>query len=136
VDKDGILSYTLAARSLDGSGPQGRGATLAAPPARPRLKSGHADFPVSFTLKNTGSAAAAPFDADVYRLSASVEGHGWTARLPNGLAAVKAGGTQTVTVYVSCDDAKTAKTATVTLRATSESDPARSATVTARVSRG
>jgi len=136
-DEDGILSYTLAARSLDGSGPQERGAALAAPPAA-GLRVKEPDTPFTFTLTNTGrpaeANAGAAFDADVYRLSVSIEGRGWTARLPNGLAAVKRGASRPVTVYLS-RDAKSSKTATVTLRATSESDPAKSATATAKLAR-
>jgi M6 family metalloprotease-like protein len=132
-DKDGILVYKLAARSLDGSGPLERGVALTAPP---RLKAGQGAVPVSFTLTNTGRAAAAPFDADVYRMYVSVEGRGWTAHLPNGLAAVKAGESQPVTVIVTREGPNSAKTATVTLRATSESDPAKSASAAVRMSRG
>ena len=77
-DKAGILSYTLAVRSLDGSGPQQRGAALE---ARAGQKASQPNAPVVFTLKNTGAAAHTdpaihPADAnaflksDVYRLSA------------------------------------------------------------------
>jgi M6 family metalloprotease-like protein len=136
-DKDGTLVYTLAVRSLDGSGPQERGVALTA-------KAGQAvkgpNTPVVFTLSNAGKAAAADagagnsahLNSDVYRLSASIEGEGWTSQLLNGLAAVKAGGSQLVTVYVSREDGS-AKSAKVTLRATSESDPSKTATATAVV---
>lgn len=134
-NKEGILSYTLAVRSLDGSGPQERGVALTA-------KAGQAvrqpNTPVVFTLNNTGktadAGAAAHLDSDVYRLSVSVEGKGWTAQLLNGLAVVKAGGSQRVTVYVSREDGS-AKSARVILRATSESDPSKSATAIAKVRR-
>lgn len=138
-DKDGILSYMLAVRSLDGSGPQARGVALAA-------KAGQAarqpNTPVVFTLNNTGKTTAtdagaghrAHLNSDVYRLSVSIEGKGWTAQLLNGLAAVKASGSKPVTVYVSRKDGS-AKSATVTLRATSESDPSKTATATVKVSR-
>jgi len=136
-DTDGVLVYTLAARSLDGSGPQARGAALTAPAGRP--KAGDAPVPVTFTLRNTGSAAATEGDAhvgyDVYRLSVSVEGAGWTARLPNTLAAVKAGDSRAVTVVVTRVGAKTAKAATITLRATSESDPTKSALISTKILR-
>lgn len=137
IDDDGVLSYTLAARSLDGSGPQARGVSLAAPAAAAgnrKVKDG--DAPLAFTLTNTGRpGAGAAFDADVYRLSFSIEGRGWTAVLPNSLAAVKAGSSVPVTVFVS-RDAKSSKTAMFTLRATSESDPAKSATIALKLSRG
>lgn len=130
-DKDGILVYTLAVRSLDGSGPQERGLALTA-------NTGQAvkgpDTAVVFTLSNAGKAAAAQLNSDVYRLSVSVEGKGWTAQLLNGLAAVKAGKSQPVTVYVSRED-RSSEAATVTLRATSESDPSKTATATVKVSR-
>ncbi len=135
-DKDGILVYKLAARSLDGAGPQPRGAALETPAGRSGLKAKQETTPVMFTLKNTGGVAeaGAPFDADVYRLSVSVEGQGWTARLLNGLAAIKAGASEPVTVYVS-RGAGAAKSAKITLRAMSESDPSKSAASTLTVSR-
>ena len=138
-DKDGLLSYSLAVRSLDGSGPQERGVALAAGAG---LKVKESNAPVTFTLKNTGKAAeagtagaGAPLDSDVYRLSVSVEGKGWSARLLNALAAVKAGESQPVTVYMSRDDRKSARSARVILRATSESDPSKTATAAVKVTR-
>jgi len=142
-DKDGILSYTLAVRSLDGAGRQARAATLAAPAGK---KVEQPNTALTFTLSNTGQAAgtndpaAGPAGAgsylnhDVYRLSVSVEGKGWTARLLNALAAVKFGAAQPVAVYVSREEGS-ARSATVTLRATSESDPSKTATATVKVSR-
>ena len=138
-DEEGILVYKLAARSLDGAGSQLRGAALE-PPAP--LKVTGPDTPVAFTLTNTGRPGAGgagsgspggSFDSDVYRLSASVKGAGWTVRLLNELAAVTAGGSQSVGVYVSRDP-KGAKSATVTLRAVSESDPTKSATASVKLS--
>ena len=140
----GILSYALAVRSLDGSGPQKRGAALEVlstpKPDRPNT-------PVVFTLENTGSAAetdpaahpsgaiaGAYLNSDVYRLSVSVDGKGWTARLLNGLAAVEPGKTRRVTVYVT-QEAGSAPLAKVTLRASSESDPSKTATATAIVTK-
>jgi len=101
--------------------------------------------PVTFTLKNTGEAAETDpalhpsdanvyLDSDVYRLSVSVEGEGWTAQLLNSLAAVEFGESQPVTVYVSKEEGS-APSATVTLRAASESDPSKTATATTKVSR-
>jgi hypothetical protein len=133
-DQDGILVYTLAVRSLDGSGPQVRGTAIAAP-AGQKVKDPFS--PVAFTLRNTGNAAEAGAGAhtgfDVYRLSVSIEGKGWTARLLNGLAAVRAGESRPVTVYVSRGDGS-AKSATLTLRASSESDPSKTAAASMKVS--
>jgi hypothetical protein len=141
-NEKGILSYTLAVRSLDGSGPQERGATLEAPVG---LKAGGTNSPVTFVLKNSGKAAetdpAAHFtgagaclNSDVYRLSVTVEGKGWTARLLNALAAVEFGKSRTVTVYASFE-AASSPMAKVTLRAVSESDPSKVSTDTVSVSK-
>jgi len=141
-NKDGILCYTLAVRSLDGSGLHEQGVALESK-AKQRVR--HPHTPVTFTLKNAGKAAetdpalhpsdvSAYLNSDVYRLSVSVEGKGWTAQLLNCLAAVEFGGSQRVTVYVSHVD-RGAPSATVTLRATSESDPSKTATTTMKVSR-
>jgi hypothetical protein len=139
-DERGILGYTLAVQSLDGAGPQARGATLA-PPAD--ATAGRTDTPLVFTLTNTGVAAVTdpalhPRDAnawlasDVYRLSVSVEGEGWSARLVNALAAVPFGGSVPVTAHVTPG---TAGTARVTVMAVSVSDPLASATAVVEVTK-
>jgi M6 family metalloprotease-like protein len=126
---NGVRTYTLGVRSLDGAGPQSRGVTVAAP-ASPQLAGQPAAL--DFTLKNTGTAeGAAPHaDSDLYRLEVSVDGKGWTASLQNGLAAVKAGGTKAIPVYVTQADGSAAS-ANVTLKAVSESDPSKTSTATA-----
>jgi hypothetical protein len=130
-DTSGILSYAVGVRSLDGSGPQARGVSLASSGCKqnPRV--------CSFTLTNTGTAAATakslhPQDAgaylnsDIYRLSVSVDGQGWSAHLLNALVAVKFGDSVTIPVYmVKTSGAAMAK---VTLKAQSESDPTKTAT--------
>ena len=141
-NQEGILSYTVGVRSLDGSGPQVRGVAIDGP-AEETVR--RANTPVSFTLLNTGTAestdpALHPSDAnthlesDIYRLAVSIDGEGWSAQLLNALAAVEFGGSQTVTVYVSQEGGSSA-TATVTLRATSESDPSVTATSRVQLSR-
>jgi hypothetical protein len=141
-NKEGILSYTLAVRSLDGSGRHKRGVALDVQ-ANQRVR--QSNTPVTFTLTNTGTGvetdmalhpadAGAYLNSDVYRLSVSVEGQGWSAQLLNGLAAVKIGGSQPVTVYVSQEGGGASST-TVTLRATSESDPSKTAAASVQISR-
>jgi M6 family metalloprotease-like protein len=140
VEKDGqgVLSYTIGVKSLDGAGPQERGVRVTAPPQVVTVAAAHT--PCAFVLSNTGKAAAvdgsahptemaAHVGADVYRLSVSVDGAGWSAGVKNALAAVKFGETQNVPVYVS-HGAGSAGTATVVLTARSESDPSK--TMTAR----
>ena len=139
-DPRGILAYTLAVQSLDGAGPQARGATLEAP-GDSRVRG--PDTPLPFLLTNTGTAVAtdpalhpadvnAWLDSDLYRLSLSVDGEGWNARLLNSLAAVPFGAAKGVRAYVT---AGTAATAEITLEATSVSDTTKTVRATARVRR-
>jgi M6 family metalloprotease-like protein len=110
----GVLSYTVAVRSLDGAGPAARSASLTP---------GRQTTPATCAFTLTGAAT------DVYRLSAAVDGRGWRAELPHALATTSAGGSTTVTVAI--DASRTAsRTADLTLNATSESNPA--VTVTQR----
>jgi hypothetical protein len=121
-DGRGVLSYTLAVRSLDGSGPQRRGVRLATP-AVTGLQPGRA-AKCSFPLTNTGQGAIeSSSDGDVYRLSVSSQGKGWKAELDNALTTAASGRTVTVPVYVSRTPGS-ARTTTVTLTARSESSPA------------
>jgi len=142
-DARGVLSYTLAARSLDGAGPQTRGVALSGPASG--QVAANASASAVFLLKNTGPALAIAADADahaaritmfagsdVYRLSVTVEGDGWSAALRNELAAVRAGSTQPVEVFVR-RAATSAASATVTIKAVSESDPAKVATMIYKV---
>ena len=141
-DARGVLSYTLAVRSLDGAGPHQRGVALTAP-GDGRITDSTAT--ATFTLTNTGKTAtvaaeAHPTDAtryidgDVYRLGVSVDGAGWKAALQNALAAVKTGASQPVQVFIA-RDATSAATARVTLTATSESDPSKTMKATYSVRR-
>ena len=98
-DAEGILSYTVGVKSLDGAGPQKRGVSLKAP-AGLKIAKPYGDG--AFVLTNTGAPAAkaaalhpqdasAFLDSDIYRLSVSIEGKGWAVDLKNALAAVKFG---------------------------------------------
>jgi M6 family metalloprotease-like protein len=141
-NEEGILSYTLGVRSLDGSGTQERGVGLTGPGEE---EVGNPNTPITFTLTNTGSSPESgselhPQDAstflntDIYRLSVSVGGEGWSAELLNALAAVESGGSQPVTVYVSRGSGSD-PSGMVTLQATSESDPSKTAVFSVPVSR-
>ncbi len=143
LDERGIRSYTLGIRSLDGSGPHERGVALEGPGGSTTVSQTH--HPVNFSLTNTGShasldAALHPQDAighldsDIYRLSASVEGEGWSVRILNALAAVEAGDTRLIPVHVSAGPDASAS-ASVTLTATSESDPSQSVSAVVEVGR-
>ena len=139
VDARGILSYMLAVRSLDGSGRQRRGVALSSGGA---VAGDHRS--VGFRLTNTGTRAAidsvhplrrdAAFDSDVYRLAASVEGDGWSVDLVNAFAALPFGASADVPVYVR-HTSGAARSARITLRAVSESDPRQIAVSTYTLSR-
>ena len=72
---------------------------------------------------------ASPYYGDVYRLSASAEGEGWQAQLPNALAAAPFGGSVDVPVYVT-RDLGSDMNGTISLTATSVSDPTKTSTAT------
>lgn len=136
---DGILSYVIAVRSLDGSGPQTRGVALQAA-QRPV---GSSPSVWNVTLRNTGKAAptavalhpqdaSAYLQSDLYRLSVSMEGQGWSAELQNALAAVPFGASRVVPVHIS-RTGENRGPARVTLTAVSESDASKRTTVTAAI---
>ncbi|MEV6596339.1 M6 family metalloprotease domain-containing protein [Actinoplanes sp. NPDC051346] len=120
-DSAGVLSYTVAVRSLDGSGPHARGVALS-PGAGVVAASGWARC--RLPMRNTGSI-------DVYRISARAD-EGWTVWLPRTVTDVAAGSTKPVEVYVK-RGADTRGGAKVAVTVTSESDPAATASNTCRV---
>ncbi|GGQ75543.1 M6 family metalloprotease domain-containing protein [Couchioplanes azureus] len=125
-DRVGVLSYTVAVRSLDGAGPHPRGVTLshAAGVAGP---SGWARCRLA--MRNTGGSGAA--GSDVYRIAAWADA-GSTVWLPRAVVAVADGRTAPVEVYVKRDDG-TRRAAKATVTVTSESDPSATASGSCRV---
>ncbi|GIH76514.1 peptidase M6 [Planobispora longispora] len=138
-DRQGLLSYTVALRSLDGAGPARRGVRLL--PAA-GIPTGKGYSTCRFPLFNTGGKAPAQgqhpedvsayLDSDVYRLSATVEGRGWTVSLPNALASAEAGRRTAADVHAVRAPGGS-RLAKVTLTAVSESDPSKTARATCRV---
>jgi hypothetical protein len=140
MSPNGILSYVVAVRSLDGAGPQTRGvaAALASPGA---ITSAGGPFTVRVT--NTGTSASVPagthpsnvpaaFAQDVYRATVKVAGQGWNADVANALVAIPAGASANVPVYT-WKSAGAAANATVTVTIASESDATKTASVTATI---
>ncbi|KAF4420301.1 putative secreted metallopeptidase [Colletotrichum fructicola Nara gc5] len=147
---DGVLSYTVAVRSIGGEGgasvhdvslEEGQVTALEQNTATTQGVS------CSFQLSNSGAYVAVdPNDAqhpedvsaflasDVYRLSAEVEGAGWRVEVPNALVTAKFGEVKTAFVSVGAS-ADAADAAVVTLKATSESDPSVAATAQCKVSK-
>jgi M6 family metalloprotease-like protein len=112
-NKDGILSYVVGVRSLDGSATSQRGVAAA-------IKGSQLE------LRNTGSGW------DIYRLSATIAGgNGWKVELPNALAAAAEKSTITVPLHIT----QGTGAATVTVTAISESDPSMKAAATAKLTR-
>ena len=112
----GELSYTVAVRSLDGSGPR-RGVRLLPGLGLP---TGDGWARCRFPLRNTSKAV------DVFRLSAAARTAGWSVWVPNELAATKT--TEAVTVYAKRESGS--RIGRVTLTATSESDRSKTDTAT------
>ena len=131
-DRSGVLSYTIAVKSLDGSGPQRRGVDLDRGVAKGHPSKGRAMC--TFDLANTGRAGngGAHLDSDVYRLTATATGRGWSAWLPNQLATAKAGTSVDVGVAVAAKGGAD-RHGKVVLTARSESDPRKTAKATCAV---
>ena len=153
-DDTGVLRYTVGARSLDGSGASTYSLDLgdgyvaeqrAGSTSTVGRRAAADGVTCEFALANTGEYVdgsggsgrardLAPYRADLYRLSAEVDGEGWRITLPNELAAVKFGEQTTARVAVAAADTG-ASGAVVRLTATSESDPSISATKECKVSK-
>jgi hypothetical protein len=129
-DDDGIRSYTVAVRSLDGQGQHKRGVKVESGvnPVKVKDRGVH-----TFAVSNTGSAGDIEEGAhtddvsehtayDIYRLKLTVEGRGWEAGLDNELICVRNGEKIDVPVYFGRKD-EGAGEVTITLTAISESDP-------------
>ncbi|GLZ09913.1 peptidase M6 [Actinomadura sp. NBRC 104425] len=125
-DAKGVLSYTVAIRSLDGSGPARRGVRLNSAATR---SAGSGWVKCTLTLRNTGKGGTGYSAADVYRLQADAKG--WRTWLPNALATAKVGGATIVDVWAKPSNG--ARKGDVKVTATSESDTTKTDTATCRI---
>ncbi len=125
-DEAGIVSYTVAVRSLEPSGPQRRGVQIEMDRA-PRMLGG--SITILATVRNTG------IGTDVFRLSASLEDPGWAVELRSALAAVPGGQTATIPLRVTRPE-RSVRPANLVLTARSESDPMKQASVNAVLTAG
>ncbi len=127
---DGILVYKVGVRSLENVESQRQIVTIT-PPSAKKMKSQGEYF--NFTLTNTGTVAktdtashkqitASSLNNDIYRLSVSVAGKGWNAQLLNGLASVKPGSSEKITLYLS-NEKNCSGSAKVIFTVHSESNP-------------
>ena len=128
-DRNGILSYIVAVRSLDGAGQHERAVRLGGPPSH-AAPAGLSTLGV--LIMNPGQPKGKPepaFGSDVYRMSVSVKGEGWRADLGNALTAVQFGKGAAIPIQITRDKAS-ASAATLTFTAVSESDPSKRASLT------
>jgi hypothetical protein len=131
----------MGVQNPTGAGPQQRG--VAVDKGRPGGKAPAYATYCSFRLTNTGKDAATdpalhPQDErthlrnDIYRLSTSATGAGWSAHLPNNLTTAAFGKSVDVPVYVTRTPGSS-HSATVKLTATSVSDQGKTTTSTCKV---
>jgi hypothetical protein len=123
-DANGVLYYDIGVRRFDGAGDFVRGVALGE--AVKTTSEPGAVVSCSFPLTNTGAAGTGVFDSDVYRISANSSSGDWEVNLPNALAAAKAG--ETVDVEVHAIRTAGSGGTTLSLAATSETDPTKSDT--------
>ncbi|XVQ12688.1 M6 family metalloprotease domain-containing protein [Spirillospora sp. CA-255316] len=128
-DSKGILSYTVAIRSLDGAGPQRRDVKVDKGVAR---DAGSGWVKCTMPLRNSGKGGSGHYASDVYRLSASVSEDGWQTWVPNELATARAGGQTSVEVWAK-PGAGAERRANLRVKAVSESDPSKADTGTCRL---
>lgn len=119
-DDEGVLSYRVAVRSLDGGGPFTRGVTVAAPAGEPASPGRVAVY--TFPVTNTGQAT------DLVRVAATTDA-GWVTAVEHTVVEVQAGETVQVPVYVSLPSVEEGEELPSTLlsfSATSETDDSQS----------
>ncbi|WP_226619556.1 M6 family metalloprotease domain-containing protein [Cytobacillus firmus] len=126
LDNEGALSYRVAVRHMDESGPATRG--ISAENSKVQFAAPGKVSAYSFKVTNTGNAA------DLIRLNAKTEA-GWELMLEHNVIEVQAGETVEVPVYVKIPKTKPVPT-NLTFTSTSETDPAKTDTVTRRVGPG
>jgi M6 family metalloprotease-like protein len=118
-NEDGILSYEIGVRSLDGSRPR-KGNISVIPPSTGKVS---APGYVVFTVTNSGESkdASSGLNSDIIRLSVNTGSDGWSASLLNNIISLKPGESSEVPVYLSYKDGAARKTI-VKLKVQSESD--------------
>ncbi|WHY34911.1 M6 family metalloprotease domain-containing protein [Cytobacillus firmus] len=126
LDNEGALSYRVAVRHMDESGPATR--SVSAENSKVQFAAPGKVAAYSFKVTNTGNAT------DLIRLNAKTEA-GWELMLEHNVIEVQAGETVEVPVYVKIPKTKPVPT-NLTFTSTSETDPAKTDTVTRRVGPG
>lgn len=125
-DEEGVLSYRVAVRHLDGAGDFERGVEAEAGEVNRAVPGRVATY--NFSVTNTGE------ETDIFRVDADVEAD-WDTMLQHDVVEVAPGETVEVPVYVQIPD-KRSKPTELTFTATSETDEAASVSVIRRVGAG
>ncbi|KAK3180864.1 hypothetical protein K4F52_007822 [Lecanicillium sp. MT-2017a] len=129
---DGVLSYTVGARSLETASENDYGVSIEDGTVVNTPKNSPTTTGVfcTFSLTNNGTFAggeglepttADHMKSDIYRLKATTKSSGWTVALPNELATAQFGETTNVFVAARASE-DAADSGTVSLTVTSESD--------------
>lgn len=118
-DEDGVLSYRVAVRHLDGAGDYNRGVEAAKDNAEKADPGKVATY--HFNVTNTGDST------DLYRLNAATEG-GWDTMLQHEVIEVEAGQTVNVPVYVQVPEGQDSQTV-LSFTAVSETDKNQAVTI-------
>lgn len=129
-NSDGILSYKIGVRSLNGSGMLKKGVSVT--PNGEKIIKNFREGYCLFTITNTGQNSsietrlhpgnASPVKcSDIYRISVKTEGNGWSASLINEFAAPEPGKSEIIPVFVSSNP-ESSTDAKIFLTVTSESD--------------
>jgi M6 family metalloprotease-like protein len=136
-DAEGILSYTLGVRSLDGQPDERRSFSLL-PPAKPRHRGQVRQYEFSLNNEDLAAVDGDPvhpsgsipqhLDQDIYRLTAEITGGNWEVMLLNELLVVRSGASAGIPVYVR-NLGGGSETASLRLTAVSESNPSLRQTV-------
>ncbi len=124
-DEEGALMYDIGVRRTTGAGAFVRGVALGGN-TRVGVDPFNSIFEVDLT--NTGEAGTGYFDSDIYRISSSISGEGWSTWQPHDVVAAEAGATVPVEVTATRTPGAS-ETAVLTVTATSESDPTKTQTV-------
>ena len=118
TSQEGVLSYKLAVRHLDGQGQHKRALKVQSPlKTVKQITELPKELPIRVT--NTGSGE------DVFRVSVEVQGADWHAELPNALIGLQANATQEIPVYVYSSGGGKDSKGLLTVTITSESDPSK-----------
>ena len=142
-NREGILSYKVGVRSLDGKRERARSFDLE---AQSSLRVGGSAGKTIITLKNSDAPADYSPDIhpsgdvnqylsnDIYRVTVETAGEGWEAVLMSEIVAAKAGQEVEIPVYIN-RSARADHSAVITLIVVSESDPSAGRTATVRVTK-